>query len=135
VVVFLSIVFFNTQTIAAKTLSWDSTDEPDIKGWVIFFSDDNGQSWYNKYITLEDVVDDGTTINYVDVESKLNLQFDTQYLLKMTAIDDHTASSYSESITLTRESFSVPLDNIPATTIIELKAPARVVITITVPKE
>ena len=109
--VLLLLVFWNT--CQAATLSWDKTDEPDLVGWNIYYSNP-AEDQFNKTIYVADVSANSTRVVYEDFESKLQLQYNIEYTLMVTAFDVGQESDMSNSATYTRIGYSPPIDALPS---------------------
>lgn len=99
-------------TVSAADLAWDyAADYADIDGWTVYYSD--GVDTYNKTFGKADVTEDGTTVRYVDIESKLNLAFDVPYTFTLHAYNDNGESGPSNDVTWERTGYDPPVDVLP----------------------
>ena len=97
---------------ASHSLAWDyPPDWAQIVGYTIYFSD--GSNNYNKSIVKADVTEDGTTVTYADMESNLNLGYDTSYEIYITAYDAVGESGPSNTVTFEQGGYVPPVDSLP----------------------
>jgi len=110
----------------AADLEWDhpGTEQLDnIKGYTIYFTD--GVEAYNKTVTKEQLVIAAATIEYQDIDHKLNLQFETPYAIYITAFNDSMESEKSNTVEYTRVGYQPPLDRLPEGVLLEPSGPSN----------
>lgn len=109
----LFIIAFAT-TANADRLLWDDpgANWDVITGYTIYYSD-GGQN-YNKSVLKAVLERAGGNVIYDDMEGNLNLHYDTEYSVHITAYNNSGESGPSNIITFTREGYSPPLDQLPS---------------------
>jgi len=94
------------------SLQWDyPADWAEITGYTIRFTD--GTNNYNKTIGKADVVEDGVSVTYADIESNLNLNYDITYDIYIEAYNSKSPGGPSNTVTYTRDSYVPPADSLP----------------------
>ncbi len=93
-------------------LAWDyPSDYDQLNGWTIYYGD--GTDNFNKTIGKVDITQDGTTVTYASFEVPLNLAFNVQYTIFITAYNDDGQSGPSNSVAYTRTGYVPPPDLLP----------------------
>jgi hypothetical protein len=105
-------VAFSTQ---AADLVWDHPTDYNTKiGWIVYFNETaNPGTVYNRTILKSDITTDSTTITYADIEDKLDLHYNIEYEIKITAYSDVGETAASNTVTYTRDGFIPPTDSLP----------------------
>ena len=114
----------------AADLTWDYPGDNEwdnnLVGYTIHYSDPADQV-FTKTIYKADTTANATTVRYSDIENKLNLQYNTEYTLYLTAFDETQESIASNTCTHTREGHVPPEDTLPPI-IVEISGPVTIII-------
>lgn len=108
------LVSLMTVTCYGTSLVWDypGVEQADMtNGYIIYF--EGGGEQYNKTLTWGDLIIDGETIMYKDIDHNLNLHPNVKYTFWATAYNEHTESGPSATITYERDGFIPPTDHLP----------------------
>ena len=111
------LALFTVVPVLAADLEWDyPADWPDILGYNVYFNEQgDADQPYNKAVvkTAPDIVEDGTSVTYQDIDDKLNLAFNQEYNFYITAYNDSGESLPSNIVTYTRAGYIPPQDSLP----------------------
>lgn len=112
------IVLLWVSIAGAADLQWDyPSDWTDIIGYTVYFNEvGQTDTPHNKTVLTTDpeLIEDGTAVTYLDIDDKLNLQFDQPYNFYITAYNDGGESGPSNIISYTRSAYNPPVDSLPA---------------------
>ena len=110
----------------AASLQFDHSDTEweKVTGYTFYFNeagqtDDN----YTKTVLKEDLVRESETVTFVNIETKLNLSYNQDYVFSVTAYNDAGESGGSNIVNWTRGGFVPTEDNLPQATIINIPGP------------
>jgi len=121
IVFFVSLVF--ALPVFAADLAWDFPSDWDkVEGYRIYFNE-TGQTDdpYVKNVALTELVQDGVTVIYADIESKLNMQLGESYDVFITAWNSSGESGASNIVNHVMPEGYVPSgDSLPSGTVIEI---------------
>ncbi len=111
------LVLFMVSPILAADLEWDyPADWPDIIGYTVYFNEQGASDQpYNKTVAKNapDIVEDGVSVTYQDIDDKLNLAINQEYNFYITAYNDSGESLPSNIVTYTRAGYIPPQDSLP----------------------
>jgi hypothetical protein len=108
----MKMVLLMAATAFEADLQWDHPADWDIiTGYTVYFTD--GTDNYNKTVLKGDLTTDGVAVTYPAMEDKLNIHYDVEYSIYITAYNDDGESGPSNAVIYTRSGYVPPQDVLP----------------------
>lgn len=110
-------------------LSWDYPGDSaweNIVGYNVYYSNP-AEDQFNKALSKSDISVNATRVLYKDIDDKLHLQYNEEYIFTLTAFNANEESDKSNSVVYTREGYSPSEDNLPIA-VIHISGPVTIVI-------